>query len=312
MYRETQEPMFINIVNDNGGLGDAIARLPAIKYINDKHPHITPIFWVHDYLEEFIKHVFQGSRVIVKPFKDIKDILPYKARCFSIHKYSNLGSHLTDHAFHVIVNKDVDLIDKNYLKPNFDSINIDEFNLPTNYVVMSTGFTAPVREFLPNYINLVNEYILEKGYNLVFLGQKVTKTGVTHDIKGKFNEEIDYDLGINLIDRTDLLQASKIIQNATAIVGLDNGLLHLAGCTDTAIVGGFTSVEPKYRMPYRHNVLGWNYYPVVPKESLTCRFCQSNMTFTYDNDFKLCYYKDYECVKQLDANAYIKELEKIL
>src|SRR5207245_757155 len=114
------------------------------------------------------------------------------------------------------------------------------------------------------------------------------------------------------INKTNLLESREIINKAKTIVGLDNGLLHIAGTTNIPIIGGFTTVEPKYRMPYRNNVLGYNYYPVVPPESLVCRFCQSNWTFTYEQDFKVCYYKDYLCIKQLSADLYIKELEKIL
>ena len=65
-------------------------------------------------------------------------------------------------------------------------------------------------------------------------------------------------------------------------------------------------------MPYRHNELGWNCYPVVPPKSLSCRFCQSNWNLTFGHDFKYCFYDDYKCVKMLEADLYIEQLEHLL
>lgn len=319
MYREVHpELRHMNILFDNGGLGDCIARLPAVAYVVKHHKHIKFHLWVPDYFKDFAKNCLNGSDLYIRGYSEQKKYKEhFLARAFSIHKYDNMASHLTDNAFHVLVNKDVGPEDMNYLRPDLSKVNIKKFKLPEKYVIMTSGFTAPAREMYPEVINELVSYIISKGYEVVWLGKKVTETGLSprdknEKIVGEFSKEIDYTKGINLIDKTSLLESCKIISQAKTIVGLDNGLLHLAGCTDIPIVGAFSSVEPKYRMPYRYDTLGWNYYPVVPPEDLKCRFCQSNWTFTYDHSFTHCYYKDYACLKQLKPELYIKELEKIL
>lgn len=314
MYREIEPgTRHINIVFDNGGIGDCIARLPAVAYIAKHHKHIQCHLWIADYFKEFAKNCLRDTNVIVRSFSE-KD--KYKqhflCRAFTPHKYDNMATHLTDHAFHVLVNKSVGPEEMNYLKPDLLGTDISKFVLPEKYIVMTTGFTAPAREMFPNVINEVNAYILSKGYKVIFLGKTETKAGMGSDIKGEFKTEIDYSVGVNLIDKTDLIETTKIISNSCGIIGLDNGLLHLAGTTDVPIVGAFSSVEPKYRLVYRNNMLGWNYYPIIPNASLKCRFCQSNQTFTYDHDFRFCKHGDYLCLKQLTSDLYIKELEKIL
>lgn len=313
MYREIEPGLtHMNIICDSGGLGDAIGRLPAVKYIADQHKHIQQHLWIHKYMKDFSKNVLRDTNVIVRGLDEEKKFKPLLTRNFANHLYNNMASHITAQAFHVLVNKDVEPEHMNYLKPDLSKTEIIKFNLPKNFVVVTTGFTANAREWYPAYVNEVVHYIIEKGYDVIFLGQKITHTGVPHVIKGAFSNEIDFSVGMNLIDKTTLLEATKIISMAKTIVGLDNGLLHLAGCTDIPIVGAFSSVEPKYRMPYRNNTLGHNYYLVIPPEDLRCRFCQSNWTFTYKHDFKECYYKDYACLTKLTPSLYIEQLEKIL
>jgi len=296
-------------------LGDCIGRLPAIKYMVDHHPHATFHTWVPDYFKDFAENCLgKHKNLVVRGFKD-KD--KYKqhfyARAFSIHGHTNLATHQTDNAFSILVNKAVGPEFKNYLKPDLSEVDISHFKLPDSYFVITTGFTAKVREFLPEHVNNIIKYLRIKGQNIVFLGKESTKVGIDDkSIKGAFSSEVNYKEGLNLINDTDLFEGTKIMSGAKAVIGLDNGLLHLAACTEVPIIGGFTTVEPLYRTPYRKDVLGWNYFPVVPDESLKCRFCQSNWVYTYEHDFKDCYYKDYECTKILTAAQYIKEIERFL
>lgn len=269
--------------------------------------------WVPDYLVDFARHLLPNT--IIRNFTDAKK--KFDGSKPTIHtrwdgRTSPMKTHLLDYAFHVLCDKHVPFSDKNYLQITPNLINIGKFNVPKKFVVITTGFTAPNREFLPEHINAVTDYVKSKNYGIVFLGKKETATGSKHTIKGNFSTEIDLSKGLDLIDKTSLLEAAKIMHESAGVIGLDNGLLHIAGCTQTPIIGGFTNVNPDVRMPVRNDVLGWNYYTVVPPKSLACRFCQSNLNFIYDFDFKNCYYKDYACLKQLSANLYIEQLEKIL
>ena len=220
---------------------------------------------------------------------------------------------MTDFAFHSLANKQVDIKYKNYLKLNLDWIHTDKFKLPKEYVVITTGFTAKVREFLPDKVNAIVRYLNERKMPVVFLGQKQTHAGINDFIIiGNFNEEIDYSKGINLVDKTSLLEAGKIIAQSKSIIAIDCGLMHLAGCSEVPIVGGFTSVSPHLRNPVRHNILGWNCYNIVPPDSCKEKFFQSNMDFLFNFDFRNSYDEEYESVKSLKVEDFISALEKVL
>lgn len=305
-------PEKINFFLDLGGLGDNIARLPAIKYITERHPHVQEIVWVADYFYDLAKNMLPN--VNFKKYsqnKDYDEKLP--ARSTGNKAFQNLKVHMTDHAFYLLASELPSVEHRNYLKLNTNSISINKFNLPKNYVVVTTGFTAPIREFLPEYINTVCDYIISKGYKIVFLGNEQIQTGIPDDnIKGHFKSGVNYHKGINLINKTNLLEAGKIISKAKTIVGLDNGLLHLAACTDIPIVGSFTSVDPMHRIPYRNNIIGHNFYPIVPPDSEPEKFCQSRWDFCFEHDFKFSYYNNDSLIKSVTSDLYIKELEKIL
>lgn len=323
MYRDNTklEKVVMNCVFNDGGIGDNICRLSAIKYLNTFHPNLYIKLYVPDYFLEFTKHFFNNKdNLVITPFSQkFRYNNSLAAIKTSNDQHTSMSTHLIDHAFNIIVDKQVDIEHKNYLQLDLDKINIDKFKLPERYVIITTGFTAEVREMIPESINGVAQYVISKGYTPVFLGSKKAFNGNKgHDIVGNFKSSIDYNVGLDLRDSTTLLQAGKIIAGAKVIVGLDNGLLHLAACSQIPIVMGMTSVLYKHRAPIRNNEYGWNCYPVVPDSSVKCYGCQSNWAYMYKLDFRNCYYKEQkldteiQCIKNLTSDKYIKELEKIL
>lgn len=312
----------IQFLFDDGGLGDNICRMSAVKYVRDHYKHVQLYVYVPDYFLELARHLVPGPRVTIRSYGKDKDlwVKAYASRRTTNDHHTTMKTHLVDHTFHVLADKAVEVEHKNYCRLRLNRIDVEDFALPEKYIIITTGFTADVREMLPEVVNKLSDYVISKGYTPVYLGSKKAIVGRPEvpNIEGVFKSEIDYSKGLDLIDKTSLLEAGKIISNAKCLIGMDNGLMHLAGCTDIPIVGGFTTVEPKFRMPYRHDELGWNFYPVVPDVSLKCRFCQSNWEFVYDHDFRSCWYKEQKldteikCVKMLTAEKYIVELEKIL
>lgn len=303
----------VNFLFDLGGLGDNIARLPAMKYVLDVHKQVDEIIWVPDYFYPLAKNMIPEAnwKKFSEGENEYEKDLP--GRTTSSRAITNLKIHMTDHGFMTLAHEVPSVEYRNYLKLNTNPISIKKFDLPEKYVVVPVGYTAPIREFLPEYVNKIVEYIRYKGYQVVFLGNRDTRTGIEADnIRGNFSQEIDYKAGIDLINKTSLLEAGKIISKAKCIVGLDNGLLHLAGCTDIPIVYGFTSVKPEHRLPYRHNEMGWNCYVVVPPDSEPEKFCQSIWDFCFEHDFKFSYYKNDSLIRSVTPELYIEQLEKIL
>jgi len=299
-----------------GGLGDLIGHLPAIKYVLDHHPQIKINLWVHDYGMEICNKLFSHYKNLTI-FK-ISDYKKYKndldARSPYAHVITNLSSSIVDHGFLTIVGKQPeDPKSKNYLI--FDPIDVSSFNLPKKYAVITTGFTSKTREWLPECVYTVSQYLIERGITPVYIGKSYTtsysigdqKTGISGTFKS------DYSNGINIIDKTTLIEAHGIMSHATMVLGLDNGLLHLAGLTkETPIIAGYTTVEPIHRSIQRHDVDSYKVYTVYPtREELTCIGCQSHMNFAR-HDFRYCLYDDYKCLELLSAEKWIKQIDKCL
>lgn len=312
MYRKVQKKQIVYCTQESGGVGDDIASLPAVNFILENHPHIEIVLWVKSYFKSIAQRTLKHPRLTIYTFDEkdkIQRDIPVKR--FSGNPYTNLASHTTEQAFDILCNTRPDDVNfYNYLPINTTNISIKRFKLPEKYVVVPTGYTAKVREMIPEVVNGLSDYINTKGYTPVYLGRESTPetSDLSKVIKGKFSDENDYTKGINLINKTSMLEAVQILKGAKTIVGLDNGIIHLAATTDIPIVCGFTTVKPEHRAPYRHGIKGWNFYPVVPEG---CRFCQSNWTFTFFHNFTKCFYDDYVCCQNLTTNLYIEQLQKV-
>lgn len=316
MYRSnTRIPVStFNFVCYQGGLGDLLGQLPAIKYSLDNHPQLEVKLYVHKYAIELCQKVFAeyGDRITVKSTenndKDYDDKLP--ARSPYAHKISNLSWHITDHAFATMVGRSVTPNHMNYLQ--MKPIKISEFVLPERYAVITTGFTSKAREWKPESVNGVTDWLVSQGITPVYIGKSNTPAHGEDAIIGNFH--CNYENGINYIDYTDLFQAHAIMAGAEVVIGLDNGLLHLAAMSDVPIVAGFTTVDPIHRLPYRNNVLGHNCFVVAPtKEELGCIHCQSNWNFaSTDFAFTDCGYDDFKCLDLMTADRWIEQIQKAL
>ncbi len=301
----------INIILQDGGVGDHIASLVAIKYIENNYPWIAPTIWVPNYLVELAKHLLP-KRCTVKSYSEMSQHynpnLPTKTTKWD-GMISPMKIHLLDYAFLKLCDENPSIEHKNYLQVKSNIDPWDKYRIGP-YVIITTGFTAKAREFKASYINEIAKWVKDAGYTPVFLGSTKTETGAKHTIEGNFSKDIDFSIGLNLVNKTTLLEAAMIIDNAHAVLGVDNGLLHVAGCTDTPIVGGFPSVSPEIRMPVRNNILGYDFYPIVPDKG--CNFCQERTNFLYGHDYRECVYKDDRSINEMTPNKFIEKLELIL
>lgn len=310
------DPKTVNIVLMDGGVGDHIGgSLVAINYMVKRYPWITFLVWAPDFLIDFARNVLPES-LSIHSFSDMEakgynPELPTKTTQWD-GITSPMKIHQVDYAFLKLCDELPKDENKNSLQVNFNPIRISQFNLPTKYIVLTTGYTVGVREFRAESVNKIIDYAKLKGYATVFLGSEKAATGQAHVIKGHFDTSVAYHKGLKLINRTSLLEAAKIMNGAKAVVGVDNGLLHVAGCTNTDIVAGYTTVHPDVRAPYRNHRQSVNWWSVIPDASLACRFCQSNTNFLYGVDYTKCMEGDTLCVKQMTADKFIKLLEIIL
>lgn len=308
MRGELSQPQHINVLFDEGGLGDQIARLPAVKYVLENWKHVWIHLYVPDYCLELANHLLPQTKypqLFTKPLsrfngQGFNPNLP-GYRTYTLN-HTSLRTHLTDHGFHMIADTTpADTRDKDYIQVR--PAELPAVPLPEDFVVITTGYTAKVRMWKSSEVNKVISWVKEvSGAEVVFLGTQ----------GAEYDDGIAFHKGINLIGQTSLLEAVSVMTKARAVVGVDNGLIHLAGCTDTPIVAGYTTVDPIYRIPKRSRFLGGRVLVVTPSNSLGCRFCQNKMHYLYDHDFRDCYYKDLKCLDEMAGEKFIRQLEALV
>lgn len=293
------KPINLSVVLEWGGLGDQICRLPAIKKMVS-NPHVFIKLHCPSYFLDFAKEMLKDIPQI--EFLTLSDPkLPF-GMDFNPDKLSSLAIHLVHHAYMFLLGELPD--DASYLKAPLGP-RVQE----GDYVIITTGFTAKVREWDPSSVNAVVNWCLDNQYIPIFLGSKEIKHNDVENINATFSNEIQWDQGKDLRGQTSLMEALHLMQYAKAVVGVDNGLLHLAGMTDVPIIAGYTSVLAKHRMPIRNNIIGYNVTTVEPDN---CYGCQSLIKFDFNHDFRICYHGDYTCTKELTSNKWIRALEFVL
>lgn len=105
--------------------------------------------------------------------------------------------------------------------------------------------------------------------------------------------------GSRVIDqrnKNDLIWSATLIANARCLIASDSSMIHLAGTTETPVVGIFTSAAAKYRMPYRHGELGWQVTAFEP--DIECAGCLADEPAPAT--FCGCRRGDFACVDLID------------
>jgi len=225
---------------------------------------------------------------------------------------SSIHSHLVDCFSMTICDAILKEEQKNY--PLVDKSKLIQRQISGDYVVIAYGSTTEHRKMLPEVFEGIKKYFIDNNIKVVLLGKRghelVCDLGNGEKVKTKpAFDDVNFDGCIDLIDKTSIPEALSIISYAEMIIGLDNGLIHLSGMTDTAIVCGYTTVDPYYRLPYRHNEKGWNCFVVEPDSE--CRYCQTELFETYGVNFLICNTRTKDCMKSLTLDKWIKKIEEV-
>lgn len=102
----------------------------------------------------------------------------------------------------------------------------------------------------------------------------------------------------------DIHAQARLIQSCVCFVGSDSGLMHVAGCTDTPIVGMFTCAKPEYRLPFRENCVA-----VVPPD-LDCLGCLARQAIPATTE--TCERSDIACVHAVRATDIVDAVLKLI
>lgn len=284
-----------------------IARTPAFKFINEKYPHVSMTIWWQDYIVDLVKYLLpdnerlQHRKLSEAPYMMKKPIIE-----FDMDRLTTLQLHLTDHAFLIMLDQlPPTPEDRNYIL----AWSVSESNsiVAEKYIVFTVGFTSETRAWPSIHVNTLAKRLNKIGIACVLLGTtEQLSTGLEGDtIKPKVDDGIDRSLFIDLMDKTTLIGALGIMQSAEAVIGVDNGLLHLAHCTSTPVVYGFTTLKPEHRIPARP--LG---VTVSLEAQVPCKGCQSK-GFARNHDWRTCLYDDYACTLTLTADRFYEKLKEL-
>lgn len=308
-------PFEMNFIFLNGGMGDYITWMQPIRWLASEATWIKGKLIVPNYFKElaayFLKDFPEWSYANYHEVKDIPraDETPFRGPVMLQNESLNAtGAHLLTCGWVYFTNKEKAPPGWDYY-PQFKQADLDAMTLPAKaaalepgkYAVITVGVTTNSRRIPAKSWNLIIEHVLARGLTPVFLGRDVVDTGNAKNIYTEYSKEIRFDLGVDLRNDTSLLQVAAILSRAAVVIGHDNGLLHLAGCTEVPIVFGYNLASPDHREPRRP--VGKTYNVTLTTEELACNHCQSRTNFVIGYNFRECFYGDLKCIDLLFADG---------
>lgn len=308
--RTSHTPVHVNYIVAGGGLGDYINHCAALEWIARECPHVMGHIFVNPPFLDVAKYIFKKyPRFKVSDLRDVDARLIEGSLIVNHRKSPQLiqatGAHLLDLGFMYFAQLDKPM-------PGYNRLPTIDYNGPwkwpdlkedSKYAVFTPGATADTRAMPAKHFNTLVNYTADLGITPVFLGKKefsTTKASIEAGYTAKFNEDNDYSRGIDLREKTSLLEAVQIMRRARFVIGIDNGLLHFAGTTETPIIFGHTVATVEHRKIRRPK--GLTIDIAVDEKTLPCIGCQSRMRFIAGHKFSRCIYDDYACLELLFAD----------
>lgn len=303
----------LHVLNNMTGIGDMIGLFPIMLYLLKRAEEQKMSYVLFTRQLELFQLVL--PKEILKPeplynkskFWD-NDSMRWRGRMAFWAYPTTLHMHAVDYLAMTVGDYRLEGGERNYPEVDVGDVDISDFRLPKKTVAIATGYTHPIKKFHSEAINGVARWVRDRGMEPVFLGQSA-KIEDKNPMESRIEEGIDFSLGTDLTNKTSVLQLLKILKEAQFVVGMDGGIVHLAGMTKTPIICGYTHTRPIDKMPIREGVVGHNCYPVVPPESLECRFCQDKL-WAHQVGFRECPMKTSACI--LTAQNFIDAIDKML
>lgn len=279
----------VSLILNWGGLGDQIARIPAVTALLNEHPTLSVNLFVYPYCLSLFQEVFSTHPRVnsIRPIDEWKT-LPEGSNYISFDEtnHLSLGMHITDHAYLTFCKR---LPTEKYNYPTLRKA----INNEIRYVALTPNFTAESRALPVSTWNQIIEYVTSLGAVPVLLGSE--------DLGGR-GFSFSTDKVLDLRGSTTLQDALDWIQRARVVVGLDNGLIHLAGLTETPIIAMYSTQKAYNRAPRRKN---GKIYTFDAKSA--CNGCEIKLRFMKNHDFKGCAIRTFDCVNSFSLED-IKEV----
>lgn len=292
------------VVSDSGGLGDQLARLAMIRELLRLNQGLQElILYVPDYMVPLIRHseLNDNLRLTVRTFEDLRrDGSEPGVSGVQFSKRHHTPGRLTLMQDALLTIADT-LDEIGGLPVDFRPVRITppaKHHALGAMVAFNVGYTSPTRAWPVKEINALIGYVKSIGMTPALLGRAGGDTTVP--------EGIDSEGCFDFRNKTSLLETLSILEASTALVGVDNGLVHLARTLEPSkvphLVVGYTSVDPRYRQEADMRVI-----PTVE-----CKFCQSKCNTLFEHDFRTCFRGDFACVSQMTAAKFKRGLQEVL
>jgi len=291
----------------SAALGDMIAWLPAIKYVAENYDFVAGHLIVPAWFMEIATNVMRPYPHWRIHANHVPDRL---ANGFQLREQLQIpnatGMHLVDLGFTLFcgINPPPEGA-RDYLELDLEDVKLRPEVSGKRYAVLTPCETAETRAMTKEAFDSICDHLVSLGITPVFLGK-------SEMIKRKIKMTHDLSKGINLLDKTSLLEAAKIMKHAEMVIGIDNGLLHLAGMTDATILYGYTIAGPEQRrIPRKH---GLTYELYAEKSQVPCIFCQERVRYFLTHNFKYCIYgeKTPTCVRMLNAASWVATINQAI
>ena len=264
---------YLNIVINQGCLGDQISCLPVVKHINGKGIKIQVYT---NYNSRFNNDNLIYCTELWKKLKSLNYYVDeFSNNCIFIKpmdgsNYVKRNNHFVYNAFESVsdfVGSDYNL---NYVRINKDiKSNLNFIN--KSHVIINTSYTENRKRLPDILLKKISKLIKQLNLIPVFVG-KIQKSRLSYE--SGFNN-VDTSIGINLIDKLTLSDLVYILNRSKLLISQDSGIVHLAGMTDIPIFSFYNVIDPLTRLPIRNNTIGFLCKYYTP--DISCKYCYTRI-----------------------------------
>jgi hypothetical protein len=287
-------------------MGDYVNYTTALLWVAQNLPWVHGQIYVSSFFMDFLEVIFRdypkwsvhdGSAIRIEPHDCfIGPEIQMEGQNITRQLANATGAHLMDLGFQYYTNQQA--APPGVMLPRLPATRPQKVHWEVRphlgkYVVFTPGSVVPARATTAKHLNPLIEFCVSQGLTPVFLG----KNNFAQGMKVNFDEGIRFDLGIDLRDKTTILQAASVMEHAVCVLGLDNGLLHLAAATDANVIFGYNITTIAQRVPRRN--WGETLNLALTPQELACTACQANGKLMINHTYHKCYYGDTKCIDLL-------------
>tara|TARA_Y100000401_G_scaffold44889_1_gene34431 strand:- start:779 stop:4660 length:3882 start_codon:yes stop_codon:yes gene_type:complete len=258
------------------GLGDILSATPSLRKLSKSYGEKIDVV-------SYSPELFKNNPYVNKVFSWEDDVDKIKS------EYQEEGIFNTSNGYQLNHSFDIRALHAKYLgfgllpeEMEYDFIpdKYKDLNLPLNYICIHPALNWESRTWPQEKWQELIDHLISLGYFVVVVGKDDTRIedgewGKKSGLKYIFNFKEHPNL-INFTNKANLSQTWHIINRAEKFVTMDTGLLHLAGCTNVEIIQLGSSINYKFRAPFRMGSQEYRYTYVGGDCDI---FCASDLKY---------------------------------